>query len=358
MTLRVAIVGCGKSAENHVTEIKKLACAQVVGVCDCEPLMAEQFSVRHAIKPWYSELDRLLREQNPDVVHIATPPESHLEVALQVIAAGCHLFVEKPLAPDARQAAKLVRTAKANNCRLTVGWTHYFDPAVRAARTRIQRGEIGDLVHLEAFTAYDLWGNFGIVVLQDPTHWVHRLPGKLFHNNLDHLLAFLAEFVDLENCVLQVQAWRAADSPYPDLLDELRVTMTGGKTSAHLLFSCRARPTGHTLALVGSKSTLRVDLVNQVVTRSSVSRLPGAIGKLACSVDQTRQLGLQTLRNMIRFARSDFQPLPGLGYLIGEFYKCIESGGDAPISDEHILRVSTVMDRVVQQLQEIPVIAV
>jgi hypothetical protein len=75
-------------------------------------------------------------------------------------------------------------------------------------------------------------------------------------------------------------------------------------------------------------------------------------------LDQTRQLGLQTFQNLVRFARSDFQPLPGLGFLIAEFYRCIESGGDAPISDAHMLRVSTMMDRVVQQCQEIPMMTV
>ena len=135
MTLRVAIVGCGKSADNHVSEIKKLASARVVGVCDREPLMAEQFSVRHGLKAWYSDLSLLLREQSPDVVHITTPPQSHLHVALEAIEAGCHLFVEKPLGEDAKQAAELVRATRANGRKLTVGWTYYFDPAARAART-------------------------------------------------------------------------------------------------------------------------------------------------------------------------------------------------------------------------------
>jgi predicted dehydrogenase len=358
MTLRVAIVGCGKSADNHVSEIRKLACAQLVGVCDCEPLMAEQFSIRHGLSAWYSDLRLLLREQNPDVIHITTPPQSHLDVALQAIAAGCHLFVEKPLAEDARQAEELVRIAQANGRKLTVGWTHYFDPAIRAARKRVARGVIGELVHVEALTAYDLLGDFGAAVLQDRTHWVHRLPGQLIQNNLDHPLAFLAEFAEPENCTLEARAWRATDSPFPDLLDELRVTMTGSNTSAHLVFSCRARPAGQSLTLVGTKGTLRVDLVNQIVNQASASRLPGPIGKLSCGLDQTRQLGRQTLHNLARFVRSDFQPLPGLGFLTAEFYKCIESGGDAPITGEQILRVSAMMDRVLQQLKEIPVVTV
>jgi predicted dehydrogenase len=355
MTLRVAIVGCGKSAENHVSEIRKLPCAQLVGVCDREPLMAEQFSIRHDISVWYSDLGRLLLEQHPDVVHIATPPQSHLDVALQAIEAGCHLFVEKPLAENARQASRLVRTARDNGCKLTIGWTHYFDPAIQAARRRIAQGVIGSVVHLEAFTAYDLGSDFGAAVLQDRTHWVHRLPGKLFQNNLDHTLAVLAEYVEPENCALAVRAWRATDSAYPDLSDELRVAITCANTSAYILFSCRARPVGHSFRIVGSKSTLNVDLINQIVIQASVSGLPGPLGKLACAVNQTYQLGRQTLRNLMRFTRSEFQPLPGLGFLISDFYKCIECGGDAPISDAHMLRVCAMMDQIVQQLQNTPV---
>jgi predicted dehydrogenase len=355
MTLRIAIVGCGQSAENHAAEIKKLPSARLVGVCDSEPLMAEQFSIRHGVSAWYSDIRQLLYEQKPDVVHIATPPQSHLEVARQALAAGCHLFVEKPLAEDAQQAAELIRLAQANSCKLTVGWTYHFHPAIRAIRARIARGVIGNLVHVEAFTAYDLQGNFGSAVLQDRTHWVHGLRGKLFQNNIDHPLCFLAEFLETENSTFEVHAWRATDSPYPDLLDELRVTMASANTSAHLAFSCRARPTGHSLTLVGSKSTLRADLVNQIVTQASVSRLPGPIGRLACALDQTRQLGRQTLDNLVSFVRSDFQPLPGFGFLTAEFYKCIESDGDVPIPYRHILRVSAMMDRIVQELQEIPV---
>jgi predicted dehydrogenase len=352
MTLRVAIVGCGKSAEHHVAEIKKLTGAQLVGVCDVEPLMAEQFSIRHGLHSWFSDFAPLLREQVPDIVHITTPPQCHFHLALQAIAAGCHVLVEKPLAEDAQQAAELIRNAETCGCKLTVGWTQYFNPAAQAARALIAQGVIGDLVHVEASTAYDLRGNYGSAVLQNRTHWVHSLRGKLFQNNLDHLLAFLAEFVDPENCTLDARAWRATDSPYPDLFDELRAAMTGANISAYLFFSCRARPVGDFLTLVGSKGTLHVDLVNQIVTQASASRLPGPIGRLANAFDQTRQFGRQSFRNLVRFARSDFQPLPGLAFLTSEFYRCIEDGASLPISYAQILRVSTMMDQIVEQLQK------
>ena len=212
MTLRVAIVGCGKSSENHISEIRKLPCAQLVGVCDSEPLMAEQFSIRHGLKRlvfWTS--DACCSSSIPMSSTLLLRPQSHLEVALRAIEAGCHLFVEKPLTENARQASQLVRTARANGCRLTVGWTHYFDPAARAARKRIAQGVIGSVVHVEAsFTAYDLGSDFGAAVLQDCTHWVQNrfLPGNapVSEQSGSHPRRKLAEYVEPENCVLEVRA--------------------------------------------------------------------------------------------------------------------------------------------------------
>src|SRR6266545_2837302 len=109
MTLRIGIVGCGKAAENHITAIRRQPHALVVAACDSEALMAEQFCHRHGITVSYTNLEQLLWEQRPDVVHIATPPQSHAAIALMCIEAGCHVFVEKPLADTSDRAAEIVR---------------------------------------------------------------------------------------------------------------------------------------------------------------------------------------------------------------------------------------------------------
>src|SRR5579885_3470418 len=96
--LRVVIVGCGKIADGHAEEIKKVSIANLVGVCDLEPIMAEQLAVRYGISNWYEDFDRMLSEQQPDVVHITTPPQSHLLLTRKAVAAGSHVYVEKPIA--------------------------------------------------------------------------------------------------------------------------------------------------------------------------------------------------------------------------------------------------------------------
>jgi predicted dehydrogenase len=64
---QVALVGCGKAAENHVREIQKLAGASLVAVCDLEPLMAEQLAMRYGIRKHFSDVDAMLDSERPDV---------------------------------------------------------------------------------------------------------------------------------------------------------------------------------------------------------------------------------------------------------------------------------------------------
>src|SRR5450631_631440 len=102
MPLNIGIVGCGKIADGHIEGIQKLPCARLVAVCDLEPVLAEQIALRFSVPQWYTDFDRMLSEHRFDVIHIATPPDSHLALARKAAQAGCHLFIEKPLAINAK----------------------------------------------------------------------------------------------------------------------------------------------------------------------------------------------------------------------------------------------------------------
>src|SRR5687768_7644952 len=121
MSLKVALVGCGKIADGHVEEIQKMpAKASVVAVCDLERLMAEQLAARYGIPAYYDDLEQMLERERPDVVHITTPPASHLPLAIRCIDAGCHVFVEKPIAPTHPEAVQIIDHARARNSKLTI----------------------------------------------------------------------------------------------------------------------------------------------------------------------------------------------------------------------------------------------
>src|SRR3989449_10889923 len=67
--LKVAIVGCGKIADAHASQIQRIKGCEIVGVCDREPLMARQLHERFPVKRYFSDLTELLSDARPDVVH-------------------------------------------------------------------------------------------------------------------------------------------------------------------------------------------------------------------------------------------------------------------------------------------------
>lgn len=317
--------------------------------------MARQLGARYGVANCYSDFDKLLCIERPDVVHIVTPPPSHLPLAMAAIDAGCHLVVEKPLALDSCEAAQLIAHAKRRARKLTIAYTYYFDPAVKMLRNLVQQGVMGEAVHLESFLGYNLNGPFGSTVLSDRDHWVHKLPGKLFQNVLDHLLNKITEFFPDEEPLVQAFSWQGVDGHSPldcSLPDELRVSVIGEKRSAYLTFSSHSRPIQHFLRFYGTKNTAHLDFENSTITLTRGSVLPGVLGRLASPFAQGWQHMRQGGENVLRFARSEYHFFEGFNYLLSEFYNSIVHDMPAPIPCQDILRVAALIDQITNQMRK------
>lgn len=367
MTLKVAIIGCGKIADGHIEELQKMpATATVVAVSDLELLMAEQVAVRYGIPAYYDDLDRLLALERPDVVHITTPPQSHLPLAIKAMDAGAHVFVEKPLSMDYPSAKRLIDHAIACGKKLTIGYSYLFDPPALAMRELFQDDVLGDPVHVESFYGYNLGGAFGAAIMSNAGHWVHRLPGKLVHNNLDHILYKVTEFLGeaaapvdgdpLAGLSISASGYVRRKERYNDardeLVDELRFTILGGKASVYGTFSSHIKPTGHFTRVYGTKNTVDVDYVMRTVTLDAQSKLPSAFGRLIPAFDQGLQFLREGNKNLLRFARSDFHFFSGLNRLLSMFYESIENDRPPPIPYPEILRISAMMDEIFRQVPQ------
>jgi predicted dehydrogenase len=355
MPLKVALVGCGKIADGHIEEIQKMPKrAHVIAVCDRELLMAEQIAGRYAVPAYYDDVDRMLAAERPDVVHITTPPGSHLALARKAFEAGCHVFVEKPLALDSAEAVMLVEEAKRHGKKVTIGYTYLFDPVALQMRTLLASGAVGDVVHVESWFGYNLAGPFGSAILGDAGHWVHGLPGKLFHNNIDHLLNKLVEFIDDEQPRIEAHAWRQRPQVFgdsrDDMPDELRISIYGKRVSAYGTFTSHVKPAAHFVRVYGTKSIMHVDYVSRTATLDRGTTLPSAFGRLTPAFGQALQYLKQGGRNAAAFARADFQFFSGLNRLIGLFYDSITEGAPAPISTEDMLRISRWMDQIFRSI--------
>lgn len=351
--LKVVIVGCGKIAEGHIEEIHKLRHADLRAVCDLEPIMAEQVAVRYGIPKQYTDFDRMLDDERPDVVHITTPPQSHYALARKAIATGCHVYIEKPLTPTFAESKQLVEAVSAAGKKMTINYWPNFDPPGLELRRIIEAGVIGEAVHIESYLGYNLSGAFGQALLSDAEHWIHSLPGKLFQNNLDHIVNKIVPFLPEGQVDINVVAFRRREQQRHDktdeLLDELRAVVKVGPVTAYVTFCSHARPAAHFVRVYGTKNTVTADFNLRTVILDAEQTLPSALGRLFPPFAQARAYRRQAWRNVRDFASSRAHYFAGMNRLISEFYASIVEDKPVPISYDEILRSAAIMDKIIEQ---------
>ena len=354
MTLKIAIVGCGKIADAHVQEIRRIPSVQLAAVCDLDPIMAEQLASRFSIPHWYSDAATMLEVEKPDVLHITTPPQSHLPLTRQAVAAGCHVYLEKPVAPRRSDAEAIIAAVVASGRKLAVNYWPNFEAPALELRRLLDAGVLGNPVHIESFLGYDLAGEYGTALKRDPEHWVHRLPGKLFQNVLDHVLNKIVPYLGEEKPLIQADAYRGdADGPdmNPDLLlDELRVIIRSSNVSAYATFSSHARPVGHTLRVYGTRNTAHVDFNARTLVLERKQTFPSALGRLFPPFLVAKDYLRQGLKNVNSFSHSRFHYFDGMHRLLTEFYLSIQRDSPPPIAYSEILRVSAIMETIFDQV--------
>jgi len=350
--MNVAIVGCGKIADAHVGELQKMNDVRIVGVCDLEPLMAEQIATRFGIEFYTDRIDDLLKRE-PDVVHVTTPPRSHLPLAKRAMEAGAHVYVEKPLAMNLTEVEHLLSTAEKNNRLVTVGHSFAFDPVALAMRRLIDKGVLGDPVHVDSWFGYNLAGPFGAAILADPQHWVHSLPGGLFHNNIDHMLNKISEFVPDDRPRMLVHAFTRRRERFGDdrdrLLDELRVTVGGERVTGSGVFTSAVQPVAQFARVYGTKNILHVDYNLRTVVIEKGVQLPSAIGRLLPEFGRGWAHHREGARNIFAFARSRFHFFAGMHELIRRFYGAIRGQEELPIPYRDMRRIAWMMDTIFER---------
>jgi len=354
--LKVAIVGCGKIADSHASQIQRIEGCEIVGVCDREELMARQLYERFPVKQFFGDLDKLLRELRPDVVHITTPPGSHFEIGKRCLDWGAHVYVEKPFTMNTMEAEELILFADQKGLKVTVGHDDQFSHVARRMRHLTRSGYLGGLpVHMESFYCYDLGDSaYAKALLGDKKHWVRRLPGKLLHNIISHGIARLAEF--LTGDAPQVLAYGFM-SPFlrgtgeEEIIDELRVIIhEEGRTTAYFTFSSQMRPSLHQFRIYGPKNGLLLDQDQETLIKLRGGRFKSYGEKFVPPVTLAGQYVGNLVRNMKTFLARDFQMKSGMKYLMESFYRSINYKTAVPIPYREILVTSRVMDAIFEQV--------
>ncbi len=353
--LKVAIIGCGKIADQHAEQIRIIGGCEIVGVCDREVLMARQLQERLNVGAHFTEVQDLLDKAKPDVVHLTTPPQSHYPLGKLCLQAGCHVYIEKPFTVNAAEAEELIRLAEHKNLKLTVGHNAQFSHAALRMRRLIQEGHLGGPpVHLESYYCYDLRDvSYAKALLGDSHHWVRALPGGLLQNVISHGISKVAEFLTGDS--REVLAY-GFTSPLlrsigeTEIIDELRVILHDTGVTAYFTFSSQMRPSLHHFRLYGPKNGLIVDDDQQTVIKVRGLRYKSYLEQFVPPWDYAKQYIGNSLGNMTKFLKADFQTGYSMKVLIQTFYRSINDGLAPPIPYKEILRTSRIMDEIFSQL--------
>ncbi|MDO8963151.1 MAG: Gfo/Idh/MocA family oxidoreductase [Coriobacteriia bacterium] len=148
--VRVGVVGFGYWGPNLVRNLDRLGDAQLVAACDLSAANLAKIAALYPYVETTTDLASLLADYELDAVVVATSAPSHYAIAKQVIAAGKHCYVEKPLTLKSSHAEELVRMADDAGVVLFTGHLMEYHSAVNWIRDYIASGELGDVLYLYA----------------------------------------------------------------------------------------------------------------------------------------------------------------------------------------------------------------
>ena len=146
----VGVVGLGYWGPNLLRVLGDQIDAEVRWMCDLDTDRLAKYRRRYPAARATTRIDRVLADPDVDAVLIATPVHTHYTLAAQALAAGKHVFVEKPLAQSSELADDLVALARERGLILMCGHTFLYSPPVRAVKRLIEAGTLGDIFFISS----------------------------------------------------------------------------------------------------------------------------------------------------------------------------------------------------------------
>lgn len=139
---RAAVVGCGDVSIVHLEALASMEDVALVAVCDIDPQRRDSVAARWGV-PGFSDAHAMIHEVRPDVVHVATPHDQHVDLALACLEAEVHVLLEKPLAHSLKEAERLIEGSRFSTARIGVCYQNRYTVAAQEAHRLLASGSLG-----------------------------------------------------------------------------------------------------------------------------------------------------------------------------------------------------------------------
>jgi predicted dehydrogenase len=143
--VRVGVIGLGYWGPNLARNLQELPETELAALCDLSPERLTEIGRRYPGATQHASLEAMLGDPDVEAVAIATPVMTHHRIATAALRAGKHVFVEKPLAASTAEAVNMIALAEREGLVLMPGHTFLYSPPVRAVKSLIESGELGEI---------------------------------------------------------------------------------------------------------------------------------------------------------------------------------------------------------------------
>ena len=149
-TVGVGVIGAGYWGPKHIRNFSELPQARMEMVADLDEGRLTAIRAQYPSIRTTTNYQEMLLSPEIDAVVVATPVSTHARFVREALFAGKHVLVEKPIARTSAEAEELIGLAETGNRVLMVGHTFLYNPAVRALRELVQRGELGEIYYVHS----------------------------------------------------------------------------------------------------------------------------------------------------------------------------------------------------------------
>jgi predicted dehydrogenase len=339
--VKVALIGAGHIAQQHLACLKGLPGVELAAVCDLSPAAAEAAAERYGTEKWFVDHRIMLEKVRPDVVHVTTPPTSHFQLAMDSFDAGAHVIVEKPATSTFEELQTLVRHAEEVGCHLVEDYNYVFNHAPQAILRRIESGEFGAVTHVEVLICLDILAQSGFVDPNAP-HPALALAGGAIADFLPHLASLAHLFVGPHRTAGTVWTKRKS-SRLP--FDEFRAVLDAERGTATLGFSSCSQPDAFWLRVYGEQMQATANLFETRLTFDGPRNVPKPLRPFFSGLEEGKTIRRAALFTLLRKFKGP-AAYEGLWELLARTYRALADGSALPVTASRVLEINRMVEAV------------
>jgi predicted dehydrogenase len=146
---KIAVIGIGRVAQLiHLPVLTKLPNVDVSSIAETNKTRLQTIGQKFNIKKQFTDYKELLANDEVEAVVIATPTNTHADIAIDCLNAGKHVLIEKPIALNATEAKKINDTAKKNKKNVMIGMNLRYRPDAMLMKSLVSSGELGHIFYI------------------------------------------------------------------------------------------------------------------------------------------------------------------------------------------------------------------